>query len=82
MFLGVHVLKKCAFVNLLFKLNIYAFSSRFKEFKNSENDIFLFSFKYLKNGDIFLLVYGGIVVKMDNFLLFEMVLKFCFTHGR
>jgi hypothetical protein len=29
-----------------------------------------------------LLVYGGIVVKMDNFLLFEMVLKFCFTHGR
>jgi hypothetical protein len=29
-----------------------------------------------------LFVYGGIVVKMDNSHLFEMVLKFSFTHEK
>jgi hypothetical protein len=29
-----------------------------------------------------LLVYGSIVVKMDNFHLFEEILIFCFTHRR
>jgi len=42
-------LKKCNFVNLLHKLNIYVFSSRFKEFKNSKNDISSFSFKSFKD---------------------------------
>jgi hypothetical protein len=42
-------LKKCSLVNLLHKLNIYVFSSRFKEFKNSKNDISSFSFKSFKD---------------------------------
>jgi hypothetical protein len=29
-----------------------------------------------------LFVYRSIIVKMDNSHLFEMVLKFCFTHGK
>ncbi len=41
-FLGICFKKKCGFVNLLLKVNTYVFSSRFKEFKNLENDIFSF----------------------------------------
>jgi hypothetical protein len=67
--------KMCGFVNLLLKLNIYVLSSRFKEFKYSKNDISSF-FLNPSNIEIFhLLVYGGIVVKMDNSHSFEEVLK-------
>jgi hypothetical protein len=78
MFLGIHFFFKCGFVNLLLKLNIYVFSSRFKEFRNLENDISSF-FLNLSNIEIYvLLVYGIVVVKMDNSHLFEMFLKFLF----
>jgi hypothetical protein len=49
MFLGIHFKKMCGFVNLLFKLNIYVLSSRFKEFRCSENDISSFYFKYFND---------------------------------
>ncbi len=75
MFLKVHFWKLCGFVNLFLIINIYVFSSRFKEIKFFKNDISSFSFKIFKNWTIFLLMYGGIVVKMDNYHLFEMVLK-------
>jgi hypothetical protein len=68
----------CNLVNLLLKLNIYVFSSKFKEFKNSENDISWFLFLIFKDWKTNWLVYGGIVVKMDNSNLFEMVLKIVF----
>jgi hypothetical protein len=38
-------MKMCGFVNFLLKLNIYVFSSSFKEFRYSKNDISSFSFK-------------------------------------
>ncbi len=60
------------------KLNIYVFSPRFKEFRNLKNDISLFFKKNSKIEIYFLLVYGGIVVKMDNSHLFEVVLYFLF----
>ncbi len=66
------------FVNLLLKLNIYVLPSRFKEFKYSKNDISSFSFKSLKIKIFCLLVFGSIVVKMDNFNLFEEVIKFLY----
>ncbi len=47
--LKVCFLKKCNSINLLFKLNIYVFSSRFKEFKFFKNDISSFSFKIFKD---------------------------------
>jgi len=78
MFLGVRLKKMCGFVNLLLKYNIYVISSRFKEFKYSKNDILSF-LKNLLNIEIFcLLMFGSIVVKMDNFHLFEKVLIFLF----
>ncbi len=75
MFLEVYFKKMCDFVNLLLKLNIYVFASRFKEFKYLRNDISSFYFFYLKIKIFCLLVYGSIVVKMDNSHSFEHVLK-------
>ncbi len=61
---------------------VYIFSLRLKEFFKIKNDMFSF-LKNLSNiFIIFLFVYGGIVVKMDNSHLFEMVLKFSFTHEK
>jgi len=80
MFLKVCLKNMRGFVNLFFKLNICVISSRFKEFKYSENDISSFFFKSLKKEFFCLLLFGGIVVKMDNFHLFEEVLNFLF-HG-
>jgi hypothetical protein len=68
----------CGFVNLLLKFNIYVFSSKFKEFKYPKNDISSNCFKELTLIFIFLLVYGGIVMKMDKFHLFEQVRNFLF----
>jgi len=53
MFLGIQFKKMCSFVHLLFKLNIYVLSSRFKEFKSSKNDISSFYFKCFKDWNIF-----------------------------
>jgi hypothetical protein len=64
----------CDFVNLIFKLNIYVLSSRFKKFRYLVND----KSSFLEIEIFCLLVFGGIVVKMDNFHLFEEVLKFLF----
>jgi len=44
MFLEVRFKKMCDFVNLLLKFNIYVFSSRFKEFRYSINDISSFNY--------------------------------------
>jgi hypothetical protein len=52
MFLGVRFKKMCGFVNLFLKPNIYVLSSRFENFRYSENDIPSFSFKSLKNWNI------------------------------
>jgi hypothetical protein len=78
MFLRVCFKIMCGFVNVLFKLNIYVLSSRFKEFKYLENDISSFYFKSFKDLILFFLVYGGFVMKMDNSHLFEKVLIFLF----
>jgi hypothetical protein len=66
------------FINLFLKINIYVLSSRFKEFRYLENDISSFRKFVLKIQIFCLLVFGSIVVKMDNFHLFEEVLKFVF----
>jgi len=78
MFLGVHFKKMCGFVDLLFKLNIYVFSSKFKEFRYPKNDISSFLFLFLKVKIFCLLMYGGIIMKVDNFHLFKPVLNFLF----
>jgi hypothetical protein len=59
----------CDFVNLIFKLNIYVPSSRFKKFRYLVND----KSSFLEIRIFCLLVFGGIVVKIDNFHLFEEV---------
>jgi hypothetical protein len=63
----------CGFIILLLKFNIYVLSLRFKEFRYQK--IIYHHFKEnLSKSEIFcLLVYGSIVVKMDNFHLFEEV---------
>ncbi len=45
---GVHLRKIYDFINLLLKLNMYAFSSRCNRLKNSENVMFLSILKSLK----------------------------------
>jgi hypothetical protein len=73
----------CGFVNWLFKLNIYVLSSRFKEFRYSENDLSSFIFHFFKIETLFVFVFGGTIVKMNNFHLFWKGSKnFCFTHKR
>ncbi len=52
MFLGVHLKKMFSFVNLLFKLYIYVFSSRFKNFIYLKNDMSSFSFNFFKDWNI------------------------------
>jgi hypothetical protein len=75
-FLRVYFKNMCNFVNLLLKLNIYVLSSRFSKIRYLENDYFVSNLLKIK---IFcLLVFGGIVVKTDNFHLFEKILKFLF----
>jgi hypothetical protein len=82
MFLRIFFKKMCSFVNLFLKLNIYIYiyvlSSNFKilDIKKMIYHYFLLN---LLNIEIFcLLVVGGVVMKMDNFHLFEEVLKFLF----
>jgi hypothetical protein len=64
MFIKVQ-LKKTDFINFLFKLNLYVFSLRSKEFENWKYDIYIYNFKSFKDGNI----------------LFAYVCKYCFENG-
>jgi hypothetical protein len=68
----------CELVNLLFKFYTYVLSPRFKEFRYLGNDISSFFYNLIKLEIFCLFVSKGIVVKMDNFNLFEKVLNFLF----
>jgi hypothetical protein len=71
MFLGVHLLKMCNFVNLFLKFNIYVFPSRLKNLDTQKMIYHHFHLKFLKIKINCLLVFGGIVVKIDNFKILK-----------
>jgi hypothetical protein len=77
-FLGICFKKMCNFVNLLFKLNIYVHSSRFKNLDIHKMIYHHFLLNLSKIEMCCLLVYGGIIMKMDNSNSFEEVLNFLF----
>jgi hypothetical protein len=64
MVLGLCFKKNYDFINLFFKLNIYVLSKMIYHH---------FLKNLLKIEFFFLLLFGGIVVKMDDFHLFKMV---------
>jgi hypothetical protein len=68
----------CNFVNLLFKLNIYVHSLRFKILDIHKMIYHHFLLNLSKIEICCLLVYGDIIMKMDNSNSFEEVLNFMF----
>jgi hypothetical protein len=74
------ILRIVFLIHLLFKLNIYVLSSRFKELKHLKNDISSFLKKYFKDWNIlFDCVWRW---KWKIFIYLKRFLNFYFTHSR
>jgi hypothetical protein len=80
--LGVHFKKCVALLICFLKLNIYVFSSRFKNFRIKKNDISSFSFKYFKDWIFFRLCMEVLLWKWIIFIYLKWFKFFCFMHEK
>ncbi len=78
MFLGVCFKKMCDFVNFISNSIYMYFHQGFKNLYIKKMIYHHFKKNVLKIEIFCLLMFGGFVVKMDNFHLFEEVIKFLF----